>query len=80
MGRHCGGKLDTFMVRVDGTRQEMERVASTMTTASIDATLGTVEVVSDTVATASGWTWRHLKSWLGLGASAPGAPDRSAPR
>ena len=62
MGRHCGGTIDTFMVRVDRARQELEQASRRVTAATLDAILEGIEGFPDVIANTGGWTWRRLKS------------------
>jgi cytochrome c len=61
MGPRCGGRFDTFMVRVDQTRQQLEQTSTRVSEASLDAMVDAVDFVSDTVVTASGRAWRRLQ-------------------
>ena len=65
MGRHCGGAIDTFVMRVEEARVELERIAQQASTSTLETILEGARKMPSAVMMAGGWTWKHVRSMLG---------------
>jgi hypothetical protein len=66
MGRHCGGVVDTFMVRVENARLQLERSSAQVSAAARGTTIDLIEAAATTAVTTGTSVWRGLLSLFGL--------------
>ena len=65
MGRHCGGTIDTFVMRVEEARLELERIAQQASTSTLEAILEGARKMPSVVVAGGGWTWKQIRSMIG---------------
>jgi hypothetical protein len=65
MGRHCGGTVDTFVMRVEQARLELERIAQQASTSTLEAILEGARKMPGVVVAGGGWTWKQIRSMIG---------------
>jgi len=61
MGAHCGGTIDTFMIRVDQSRRQLEQTSIWLTEASLSAVKGLGISPSE-----RGRALHRFKSWFNV--------------
>jgi hypothetical protein len=65
MGRHCGGTVDTFVMRVEAARLELEQIAQQASTSTLEAILEGARKMPSVVVAGGGWTWKQIRSMIG---------------